>query len=381
MRRVAIVVVALGLLAGCRLDTSPITADAGVDVGISHGRCLLVTTTEFRTDGALAVIDADTLEVRTNVSAVHSDAYLRVLEERVFVLNRQGGDSLQELNPTADYRTLSQRSVGRGSNPWGIVLTGPDTAWIALYNDGLLQAVDLAADTNDFLGESVELGAGTDADLRAEPLDLFVHAGVLYVITQGLGDYPHCTETSRGQLSAFDPETGEPVSVFGEESTLALAACNPTSYAVVGDQLWLGHSGSHRVHGNADDDGGVEVIDLESGDSLGLVVNERDLGDRDVITLAANEFGVWIAVAGDDFAASVHRLEGQTPGPSVWESDTGGVFDMELAFGRLWIVDRSVDAPGVVVIDEATGELLAGPLDTGFPPFDAAAAKFATACW
>ncbi|MFT6398549.1 MAG: hypothetical protein ACJAYU_003308, partial [Bradymonadia bacterium] len=250
-----------------------------------------------------------------------------------------------------------------------------------LYNDGLLRAVDLADSASEFLGADVHLQSGTDQDQHAEPLDVFVHNGVLYVITQGLGDYPHCTETSRALLQAFDPQSGVPAAVFAGESTLELAACNPTSYALVGDELWLGHTGSHRVHGNTADDGGVELVDLATGESVGLVVTEADLGQRDVVTLAANESGVWIAVAGEDFAASVHRLDGASVGPAVWEADTGGVFDLELAFERLWVVDRSVANPGVVVIDEVTGEVLAGPLNTGFPPFDAAPASFEGGCW
>ncbi len=382
MKRSSALALALLALVGCRLDDGNGGIDAGAALaGSSSGQCLLVTTTEFRTDGALAVIDAETLEVHTNVSAVHSDAYLRVSHGRVFVLNRQGGDSLQELDPAGQYRTLSQRSVGRGSNPWGLALTGGDTGWLALYNDAMLQAVDLSDGAAEFLGSGVRIDHGTDEDEVAEPLDLFVHRGVLYVITQGLGEYPHCTENSRAELHAFDPQSGAPTPVFAGESRLQLAACNPTSYALVGNELWLGHTGSHRVHGNIADDGGVEVVDLERAESLGLVVTETDLGDRDVVTLTADETGVWVAVAVADFAASVHRMEGTELGPAVWQSDAGGVFDLELAFGRLWIVDRSHDDPGVVVVDAVTGELLAGPLDTGYPPFDAAPATFAGGCW
>ena len=371
-RAFAIVVVTTALV-GCRLDSGEVTTDAGIDAGSAGERCILVATTEFRSDGSLAVIDADSLQVWTDVTATHSDAHVRVLGDRVFVLNREGGGSAQELDPSNAYRTLSQRSIGRGTNPWGLAAVGDGTGWIALYNEGTLQHVDLSASAELVLGAPAPLPAPTELDGQAEPLDLFVFDGVLYVITQGLGEYPQCTPESRAHLHAFDPLDGSPVSAFEGDSSLELGACNTSGYSLQADgTLWLAHSGVHRVNGDLSNDGGLERVRLRAGQSDGVLFDEADFGDRDVTRVAANADGVWVAVAAADFAASVHRLDvaAAEVEAAVWESDTGGIFDLELAFNRLWVVDRSRAEPGVVVIDAATGELVGGPLNTGFPPFD-----------
>lgn len=388
--------VALAAVSGCRLDTAPADAlpdafaatpdtgfdGSGLDGDASAGpdRCLVVATTEFRADGGVTVIDANTYQAAVDVTAVHADAVVNIVGDRVIVVNRQGGDSLQELDPDDAYATLSQESVGRGANPWSVIPVGDGTGWVPLYNDGVMQRVDLGpGPAGSPIGEPVPLPTRFDADERPEPLDGFVFDGTLYVLLQGLGDYPRCTADSRGQLLAFDPITMAPDPVFEGESVLELAACNPTTWQRLGDQLLIGHSGDHRVSAEDPvDDGGLEIVDLRAGTSLGLVVNETDLGDRDVTHIAADPDDlsgiVWMAIAGADFSAAVVpvTLDPIHVGPTGWESDLGGVFDLDVAFGRVWIVDRTTDAPGVVVLDAENGAHLAGPIDTGFPPFSLA---------
>lgn len=360
---------------GCRLDAGG-SADAGVDAPTSSGPCMLVTTTEFRSDGALAIVHVDSMTVRTDVTAIHSDAVVRVEDDRLLVLNRLGADSIQELDPVG-YATLSQRSVGPGSNPWGVTIDSDGNGWVALYDEGAIQRIRLDGETDDLLdGSPIALPSPTELDGRAEPLDVFEFGGVLYVITQGLGEFPACTPDSRSHLLAFDFDTGEPVAAFDGETQLPLAACNTTDYSLQQDgTLWLAHTGGHRVTDARVADGGLERVNLTAGRSDGLLVDETALDNRDLVRVAADEDGVWIAVAGDDFAASVLPFYADTAsvGEASWSSDTGGIFGLELAHDLLWIVDRSTDAPGIVVVDPSNGEVLAGPLDTGFPPFDLAA--------
>lgn len=370
---------------GCRLDTADGTGDSSAGAAaVSDGvmdHCLVVATTEFRTDGGLSVIDADSYDAAIDVTAIHADAVVRVLDDRVFVVNRQGGDSLQELDPDRAYATLAQQSVGRGANPWSIIPVGDGTAWVPLYNEGALQRVDVTPDGSvQTHGTPASLPTAYDADGSVEPLDGFLFDGVLYVLIQGLGAYPRCTPDSRGYLLAFDPETLAPAPVFDGQPALQLAACNPTTWLRVEDRLFVGHTGDTRVTvSDPVDDGGIEVVDLASGTSSGLIVTEADLGDRDITHIAGDaallaEGTLWVAVAGDDFRADVlpFDLDAATPGPSAWSSDQGGIFDLDVAFDRVWVVDRSTEAPGVVALDAATGELVAGPIDTGFPPFSLA---------
>jgi hypothetical protein len=375
---------ALALLTpGCRLDDSVKLDDTEFPdlEGDSGGtaRCVIVVTTEFTTSGSIAVVDADTLEVTPDITAVHQDAYVRVDGDRVFVVNRQGGDNIQELDPSRGYATIWQYSVGNRGNPWDLTLLEDGTAWVPLYNEGALLHVDTLADSGESfrIDSPVPLPTWTDDDLRVEPFATFLYDDVLYVLVQGLDDYPRCSADSRGYLHARAPSTLALREVFDGSSTLELARCNPTSYALLDDgRLVVGHSGALRTQSDALDDGGIEIVDLRAGVSLGLVATEEDFGDRDLVRVAfGEEDRVWVALADEDFAVAVYsaRLDdtGFTLGQEVWRSDTGGIFDLAERYGRVWIADRTTGASGLMVLDAETGDpVVDEPLGTGFPPFD-----------
>ncbi len=362
---------------GCRLDLAEEAgegapaADASSTIG---SRCVVVATSEFRSDGAVSVIDTETFGVWADVTAIHADAVLRVADDRVFVVNRQGGDSLQELAPDDRWRTLFQRSVGSGTNPVGLTLLPDGTGLVPLYNEGTLLRVDPAAATAEafIVGPPFVVPADDERDGRAEVLDTLVWNDTLYVIVQGLAEYPACTADGVGSLLAFDPVTMEPVPAFDGSSRLELRWCNPTVWSLRDDgRLLVGASGGFRVTGHRDDDGGIEVIDLDRGRSVGVLADEQALGQRDIVALAAAGETVWVALADDELRSEIVPVDATGGvGAAVWASDIGGIFDMLADGGRLWIADRSEGSAGVIVLDAADGAWIAGPIDTGFPPYD-----------
>jgi hypothetical protein len=387
---------ALGLLSACTdpltsadststgdSDTGWNSADAA-DGGIGEKtRCVVVATSEFRGGGSIATVDADSMRVRRDITATHQDAVVRVRNGRVFVLNREGADSVQELDPYAGYRTLWQRSVGNGTNPWDLQLLQDGHAWVTLYNTGAMQLVDTRAESDaSFLLQSpVELPEWTDDDHKVEPAGAVLWDGVLYVLVQGLDDYPRCAEGSRGYLHAFDATTLEPVPAFGDAPFIELARCNPTSFHLDDNGvLMVGLAGMYRSLSRPEDmhdDGGVEMIDLTTGETSGLLLNEADTGGRDVAGVASAPDGrMWLALADESFGADIVEAHVDADGSvvfgdSLWHSPTGGIFDLEYKWDRVWIADRSPDAPGLVVLNADTGEVVgSGPMDTGFPPYD-----------
>ena len=345
------------------------------------GLCVVVSATEFGVSGSLSVVDAETLAVATDLTAIHHDALVRVSGERVFVINRQGGDSIQEIDPARGWATLWQESVGNGVNPWDLTLLEDGTAWVPLYNSGSLLRIDtLSTGSQTFVQEGpVPLPMWTDRDERVEPSAVLHHDGVLFVTVQGLDSYPSCESDSRGYLHAFASDTLDPVLRFDGEPSLELSACNPIDQRMLTeDILVLAHAGQFRsvVGPGATDDGGLELVDLAAGNSLGLIASEADLGGRDVISFAIGEAGrAWVALADYMFSVSVYSAriseDEFSLGSSVWSSESGGIFSLGERWGRLWIADRTPGASGVVVLDAETGEpVLDGPLDTGFAPFD-----------
>ncbi len=389
---------AILVLSACGDLPSPdpvVTHDGRSDAG-AHGmgvssesdagaasRCVVVATSEFRGGGSITTVNADTLQVRRDVTAIHQDAVVRIAGERVFVLNREGADSVQELDPFNGYRTLWQRSVGNGTNPWDLQLLEDGHAWVTLYNMGALQLVDTLATTDDaFLVEApVMLPEWTDEDQKVEPAGAVQWGGVLYVLVQGLDHYPRCAEGSRGYVHAFDAQTLQPVAAFDGAAHMELSRCNPTSFHLQQDgQLLIGLAGMYRSLSQPEDvrdDGGVEIVDLQTGRSSGLMLSELDTGGRDVAGVASAPDGrMWLVLADDSFgadvvAARVDEDGSVVLGESLWHSSSGGIFDLQYRWGRVWVADRSPDAPGLVVLDAVTGAVVgSGPMDMGFPPYD-----------
>jgi hypothetical protein len=377
-----VIAAAVSAGAGCALELEGGQSGGDVDVRDADvfpasRRCAVVTTSEFGLDGAVAIVDAESLEVWPDVTATHGDANVDVIGEEVFVINREGGDSIQALDSAERFRTRWQRTTGAGTNPWRMVHVAEGPTWVSLYNEGALQRVepDAGSGASFLVGDRVVIPWGQEADERAEPLGLFVRDGVLYVITQGLGEYPRCGDGDRGALLAFDALTLAPRPVFGGSVRLELAACNPVDFAFLDDDtLLIAHAGRHRVTGGAHDDGGIELVDVAAGSSDGLIATEADYGDRDIVALAFDGVRLWVAAAGADFSASVFpaSVEPFGAGEPVWWSDEAGIFALEVDRDQVWVVDRSYRSPGLVVFDAATSERIAGPLSTGFPPFDIA---------
>lgn len=369
-----------------RTDTGTST-DAGASwtdgSGAEPTRCVVVATSEFRAGGSVTTIDADSLQVWRDLTATHQDATLAVRGTRVFVLNREGADNIQELDPQDGFRTLWQHSVGNDTNPWDLQLLDDGHAWVTLYNAGALQLVDTASPSGDafLVGTPVTLPAWTDDDARVEPAGAVLWNGVLLVLVQGLDHYPNCADGSRGYVHAFDQWSMEPVALFGGQSYLELERCNPTSFKLREDgMLVVGMAGMYRSQlrgGTATDDGGVELVDLNTGHSLGLVLDEAGAGNRDIAAVAMAPDGrMWAALADDTFGADIVELTLQSDGQLragevLWRSEEGGVFALEYRWDRLWVADRSPSRPGLVVLDPETAAVVGGgPLDTGFPPYD-----------
>jgi hypothetical protein len=114
-------------------------------------------------------------------------------------------------------------------------------------------------------------------------------------------------------------------------------------------------------------DGGIEVVDLATGLSLGFAVGEAALGgDLNRIQRHGDAF---LAVVNDaSFNTFVVRAEAGAAQTLV--PGTGFVYaDLLVAGDELYLLDRTLGAAGLRVFDPETGvELTAAPLDTGLPP-------------
>lgn len=341
-------------------------------------QCLAIAT-ESTDDGALAVLDIESLDIRTDITSTHSDAGFVSHEETLFVINRYGGDNIQALNVTDGFSTIWQYSTGVGSNPQTMAVHGSH-GFIPVYGAGKVMIVDLTAETEeDFILEAtlpVPPIAAWDGS-QGEPANAVAHEGVIYVISQGINDDWSFAAEARSRILAFDAETFAPKAVFEGESYLDLATFNAEKMLVMGDTLYVQSIGTYRAYSEEmTDDGAIEAIDLTTGTSQGVILTETDAGHRDIFQMfpAHSGQGLWVNLAGtEDFnALNLHYLDlsGDTPvfGESVYQ---GYIWSAHESAEYLFISDRTFESEGIFVLDTATGELISEePLNTDLPPRD-----------
>jgi hypothetical protein len=386
------------LMSGCRLEPGDPNSDGRTDEYLGEtGACIVMTTAEYGASGAVALLDPDTLQVFTDVTATHHDATVSLVGEQVLVVNREGfdGNTLQLLQ-AGQWQTLAQVALQGATpnpNPWQVVGDESGRAWVSLYNEGALQQLALGAATIATTTLRTLIDPGTETDGRAEPGEMFMHDGYLFVLVQGMSQYPRCGADDRARLLRYalpaDPMVG-----LGEPEQLTLAACNPVHIERHDDTLWVAHAGNFRSlagqtgTSDADNDGGLEQIDLRTFTSTGVVLRESDTAGRDILFIGRSESGrFWTMLSNADFTVTVHEL---TPSTStwtlhdpIWTADGEGISDALLHNGHLWLADRSRQRQGVVVINEESGEALFGgeALNTGLPPFDLQLVAGLPGCW
>src|SRR5262245_31354956 len=108
-----------------------------------HGYFAFVTTTDYQSGSASIVTAEDSVLTAINdVADIHSDALARSYGGLIYVLNRQGADNIQVLDPRSGFVTRKQMSTGNGSDPEDIVFASSSRAFVSRYNETQLWIVN-----------------------------------------------------------------------------------------------------------------------------------------------------------------------------------------------------------------------------------------------
>lgn len=369
----AAAVLALAFSAACHVALDA-AEDAGSDLaegsGSGDGRdlCALVMTSDFSQTAALhtAHYRGGGLQLSEPLTSVSTDAVLRGNDSIVTVLNRYPAAYLQRINPAAGFATVWERALPTGSNPSDIWIADGGRAVISLYGTGrpvaggeLLEVNLLSESESDWVLRRRSLAEWTEADGNPDASHLFSYGGLLFVVLQHLDAYPGCSETGRSALLALDATTLDPVTRFDGSATLTLAGCNAYTASMHADgRLVVGLTGRFQWSGDSSNDGGIEVIDLAAGRSLGWLTREGEHGAGDITEVAATNEGstIWVA-SGADFRGELYAAapDGVVSGP-LWPGEN--IFDVAPQQGLIWVANRTGLSASAVLLD-ATGRELA----------------------
>jgi hypothetical protein len=331
-----------------------------------------VVTTNFIA-GSFATIGLDEprqVSRSTPQRRVHSDAVPRVHGGLVYIVNRLFADNIQVLDPDADFRTLWQCSTGNGSNPHDIAFAEATKAYVTLYERSELLIVNPNArpDCSDFVRGSVDLSAVADADGLPDMDQMAVVGDRLYVAAQRLDiNTVLRLPADNGAIAVVDIATDRLI------DTIELTGKNPfaaTKGLTLRDgALYIAQAGFFGVM-----DGGIERIDLATGQAQGFFITEQDLGgDITDFAIVSDRLG-YAVLSRADFTNVLVSFDPQTRAVIATLLTTPGftLFDLELNDrGELFLADRDRRRNGLRIFRAADGAPLTDqPLDVGLTPFE-----------
>ena len=329
----------------------------------------VVTTTDY-SSGGLSSLDLGTNTAATDHLTIHSDAVVRTYRDKAYVLNRLGQDNVIVLNISDLTTPLIQYSTGNGSNPHDIAIVNEEKAYVSLYERTQLLVVNPV--TGDSLG-TVDLSTFADADGLPETSQLAVHEGHLFAACHRLDRENGWVPTEFSVIAVIDVASDMLVDadpdVEGVQG-IAMASKNPAGAARRGSKWFVGAVNSYTDL----TDGGIEVIDLETMRSEGVVLDEATAGGNLSSLVMISESVGYAVVTDANFVNAVKRLDLATQSVSRSLDGLSGGFVPGLGvFGeRLYVLDQgSFGDPasaGVKVYDVSTDALVAGPIGTGLPP-------------
>jgi DNA-binding beta-propeller fold protein YncE len=333
----------------------------------SSGRAIVVTT-DFET-GLLATVGVrGPHPVGHPDTPIHSDALVRVVGERVFVVNRFLGDNLQVLDPARGLTTVLQCSTGPGSNPHDVAVVASDKAYVTRYDEKELWVVNPSARSCDgFLRRTVDLSPYGDGDGIPEMDQMAVVGDRLFVSVERLDRTRRFAPAGRSRIVVLDTASDAVVGVIDLTGADAFGDSSGLVHEPWSGKLVVSEAGDIQRTG----DGGLERIDPFTLTAEGFFVTEDDLGGNitDFVLRSPTEA---YAIVIDDRLQNI--LLAFDPSQRVVTKRllvrTQYLPDIALApDGTLWVADDGLPAPGIRIFARDDRELTRAAIDVGLPPF------------
>jgi hypothetical protein len=358
------------LEAGRRFDGQGILRLAG-RWGPARGvrqRNYLIATTDYAFSGSverLRVRYDSLLTLFPGVEDAWTDPLVRVESGSAFLVNRfelvfsSGDDNrhVEWLSPAQGYRTIFSFSAGDGANPQDVVLDARGRLWISRYEPPYSDLLIADPRTGEPLDRIDLLPWVTGEGLLPRPDQLQRSGDEIYVTLQNadLGF------TTRGpaRLLVVDSATDS------VSAAIELDGVNPFQGLELDDddgRLYLAMAGVFPGQQAAQLSGGVEVVDTLTRASLGLLVDDDDLGGHATDVALAGDGRAYVLVSrpsGGEFLTDVVAFDprdGAILG-TVWSGGAGGrhqAVDLE-ADGEGWLLVAVRDPyeSGVLIFDVA----------------------------
>ncbi|MDO8462334.1 MAG: hypothetical protein Q7S98_05695 [Deltaproteobacteria bacterium] len=342
-----------------------------------QGNSAFLLTSDFKTIGTYSTLSLlPTRQANSNLGTTHTDAVVRSFGNLLYIINRKGQDNIQVVDPAQNFKTISQYSVGKATNPHDIFVLSPITAYVTLYepeaNSSSFPVDDLLIlnPTTGEIRQRIDLQPYTDLMgdhlPRADRL-LFIN-NKLYVTIQDLS--PDFKPKTNGKVVVIDTITNS------VERVIPLQGRNPFTmkYSTVQKLIYLPLADFTDTNSPY---GGIEIVDPVTFSSKGIIIDDRDLGGAPGDLELNNSFG-FVTIGFTDQAGSfqtkVVRFNPDPAGPANLQTVyTSKAYVPEIALlgdDMLLVGDADPAVSGILIFNPLDLSKIDGPISVGAPPVD-----------
>ncbi|HKQ97210.1 MAG TPA: hypothetical protein VJV75_04980 [Candidatus Polarisedimenticolia bacterium] len=352
------------------------TSTPGTFAAVRRRRYLVAGSDLASTVGQVALVERrydSQATLRENLETISSDPAARVTDGRPFVVNRLSYDNLQGLDPASDFKTVLQDTTGNGSNPHDLeVLPGNGStagiAWVTRYEPPYDDVAFYDLDDGGLLGSVDLVPYATNADGLPRADQILAHDGLLYVTLQDANR--NFTVFGNGRVAVIDPATRAVVSVID------LAGQNPfesLEYAPSTGLIYVGLAGIFPGLRPQALTGGIEVIDPETRQSRGLLVDDDDLGGNVSAVAVISAARGYAVVSDASFHTRIRAFDVATGEVLGTIYETNDLISTMIADGDgdLLVAERNSFSPRLLIFKGDDGQPLAA-LPLSIPPLSLA---------
>ncbi|MFW2332101.1 MAG: hypothetical protein ACN4E2_07430 [Nitrospinota bacterium] len=343
---------------------------------------LIVVTTDYTGYGSASIFNSTSSEISNDLIKLHSDTVGRVIDDRLFFIERSGADSLIEAEFNValnEVNILNQFSTSPGSNPHDMLLISPSRAFIGLYEKSGLPLFDISESFPEEAPIKGEIDLSTYADDDGIPeIDLFFEDddNIYFTISNMDRDNDWQPSEKGSKIIAIqkDQLSNDDLSDV-TLSEIDLPLNNPSDiFRIDEERVLIALTGSYSDY----DDGGIVEFNL-SDHTTKIVATGTDLGGNisNIAMIDEDEGFVIVSKYLDSqYITELKYIKLNDDADleiSLLPSDASASFNDIVVIGsKLIVADRDYEKPGIRLFDTTTREELPdSPISTGkVPPFE-----------
>lgn len=353
-------------------NAAPEPSPSGGSVPAEMQQIAVVIASTLLDVGSVSTITLD--DAKTVAQALimtnGSDAIVRAYGDLIYIVNRLGSDSVQVIDPNDGFKIIGDYSVGAGSNPQDIVVFG-DKAYISRLsgqNDVDDQSDVLIVDplTGERLGGlDLKQYMTDDGERLSSAAQMHRVGGYIYVTCQDLSGW--WVADTNGKVVVIDTATDTVV------KSIELAGRNPADivYSQFSERLYVTDTGVFDpmtyMTDVTTDFGGIEVINPETNETEGILIDDAALGGNpSEIRIVSEDVGY--VIISSMMLASFNPSTYEVTNPALYVSPGYYVPDFEIAKdGTILLTERDATNSGIIFINP-DGTIATGPIGIGAAP-------------